>query len=115
MNGKNDACLAAHKGAGLLPAAAHLEPLHCRILCRLPPLSDVLPQVAHLVDDRVVAQHLGSLHEAAEKGVRPQLHTPHDLQPKLNAAGADTVSAPRTAHFSVFSCFDVSPKVLICH
>ena len=110
MKGKPNACLAAHKGTDLLPAAAHLEPLHCGILCRLPPLSDVFPQVAHLFNNRVIAQHLGSLHEAAEEGVCPKLHTtPQALQPELNAALEETqVSAQSTAHFSVFSCFGVS-------
>ena len=53
---------------------AYLEPLYSRALCSFPSLSDVLPEIASLFDNWVVAQHFSSLHEAAEERVRTQLH-----------------------------------------
>ena len=53
---------------------AYLEPLYSRALCSFPSLSDVLPEIASLFDNWVVAQHFSSLHKTAEERVRTQLH-----------------------------------------
>ena len=93
-------------------AAAHLESLHCGIFCGLPALSDVFPQVAHLFNHWIVAQHLGSLQEALEEGVRAQLHTtPPALQPKHNSACGDMGFVGMVLHTLLyFLFFGVSPK-----